>query len=321
MTKFRIGKGGPNAVSCSWAFARRAACLGWAASESGDSKENGFRSAPPGGRSPSLLPALLLGLFLVLGAGQAQATSLYNGLVAYWPFSGNALDATGNGHDGVVNGATLAADRFGNAGSAYDFSSGDYIGVAPDSQLQITGPLTISAWINYRALPGNPRVFSFGPDLKGFELWVGGGAYGTTPNQPVFFFGDKAVGSSVLVGPNSWHMLTAVGVPGAGGGLQLWVDGVLTGTLGNGPTTISYPGPLNVGRKASPSFDAWNGLIDDAMIYNRALTAAEIQSLYNLAASLPTPPLGVVPEPSSFLLLGAGLMAFGLIRKSPRLKS
>ena len=44
-----------------------------------------------------------------------------NGLVAFWPFNGNANDASGNGNNGAVNGATLTTDRNGNANSAYNF--------------------------------------------------------------------------------------------------------------------------------------------------------------------------------------------------------
>jgi len=44
-----------------------------------------------------------------------------NGLVGWWPFNGNANDESGNGNNGIVNGATLASDRFGNANMAYSF--------------------------------------------------------------------------------------------------------------------------------------------------------------------------------------------------------
>ena len=44
-------------------------------------------------------------------------------LVAWWPFSGNAIDSSGNSNNGTVNGATLTTDRFGNSNSAYYFSS------------------------------------------------------------------------------------------------------------------------------------------------------------------------------------------------------
>ncbi|MFN5295437.1 MAG: hypothetical protein ACK5BL_07905, partial [Flavobacteriales bacterium] len=46
-----------------------------------------------------------------------------DGLVGWWPFNGNANDESGNGNDGVVNGATLTEDRCGNSAYAYDFNT------------------------------------------------------------------------------------------------------------------------------------------------------------------------------------------------------
>jgi len=46
---------------------------------------------------------------------------LKDGLVAYYPFNGNANDESGNGNNGTVYGATLTTDRFGNTNKAYSF--------------------------------------------------------------------------------------------------------------------------------------------------------------------------------------------------------
>jgi len=57
-------------------------------------------------------------LFIVI---QTCHAGINDGLVAYYPFNGNANDESGNGNNGTVNGATLTSDRFGNANSAYSF--------------------------------------------------------------------------------------------------------------------------------------------------------------------------------------------------------
>jgi hypothetical protein len=73
--------------------------------------------------------------------------ALQNGLVGYWPFCGNANDESGNGNNGVVNGATLTEDRFGNAGAAYNFDGvGNQITI--DGVALASGDFTISGWIN-----------------------------------------------------------------------------------------------------------------------------------------------------------------------------
>jgi hypothetical protein len=55
-----------------------------------------------------------------------------NGLVGWWPFTGNVNDLSGNGHNGSVNGATLTADRFGVANRAFSFDGvNDFINCGP----------------------------------------------------------------------------------------------------------------------------------------------------------------------------------------------
>src|SRR3990170_4735591 len=70
-----------------------------------------------------------------------------NGLVAFYPFNGNANDESGNGNNGVVNGATLTTDRLGKADSAYSFDGvNDYIG--QKETLSVVNTFAISVWIN-----------------------------------------------------------------------------------------------------------------------------------------------------------------------------
>lgn len=63
--------------------------------------------------------------------------ALADGLVAHYKFDGNANDSSGNGNNGVVHGATLTTDRFGNANSAYKFDGeDDWIQVPNSTSLQ-----------------------------------------------------------------------------------------------------------------------------------------------------------------------------------------
>ena len=64
--------------------------------------------------------------------------NLQNGLVAYYPFCGNADDKSGNNHHGTVNGATLTTDRFGNINRAYSFDGqNDFIEVTNVTNLDL----------------------------------------------------------------------------------------------------------------------------------------------------------------------------------------
>jgi hypothetical protein len=86
---------------------------------------------------------------------------LNDGLVAYYPFDGNANDESSNRHDGTVNGPTLTEDRFGNANSAYSFDGvNDFIEIANSDTLEIGyHDYTIAAWIK-TAPNNNGRIFS-----------------------------------------------------------------------------------------------------------------------------------------------------------------
>ena len=86
----------------------------------------------------------------VFGFSISQAqNSLNNGLVAWYPFDGNASDMSGNGNHGTVNGATLSTDRHGHADKAYSFDGmNDYIGITANSSLNIVAAGSLSFWMN-----------------------------------------------------------------------------------------------------------------------------------------------------------------------------
>ena len=65
---------------------------------------------------------IAVALFNQLAFSQVPSYVPSNGLVGYWPFNGNANDASGNVNNGTVTGATLTTDRFGNSNSSYEFN-------------------------------------------------------------------------------------------------------------------------------------------------------------------------------------------------------
>ncbi len=77
-----------------------------------------------------------------------------DGLVAWWPFNGNANDESGNGNHGLVTGATYTANRAGVSNQAILLNgTSDHITVANSASLQVTS-LTFCGWINYAEAPG-----------------------------------------------------------------------------------------------------------------------------------------------------------------------
>src|SRR6266404_7716082 len=94
---------------------------------------------------------LKVAIALSIAANGYSQAFLTNGLVAFYPFNGNANDESGHINHGTVNGAILATDRFGFANRAYYFAGdGSYISVQDSTSLDMTNAITVSAWINYQ---------------------------------------------------------------------------------------------------------------------------------------------------------------------------
>jgi len=124
--------------------------------------------------------AIFFAIFCLV-ASNAHA-DLTDGLVAYYPFNGNANDESGNGNNGTVYGATLSNDRFGNIDSAYSFDGvDDYIDIMNSDELNFgEGDFTISSWLKYPSQEGGSHDYSVviikaeNPNLpwEGFTFFV-----------------------------------------------------------------------------------------------------------------------------------------------------
>src|SRR5258705_7116753 len=70
------------------------------------------------------------------------------GLMAYYPFTGNANDVSGNNNNPVFNNATLTADRFGNPNSAYSFNgTSNYMRIPNSATLNYNTQMSVTAWV------------------------------------------------------------------------------------------------------------------------------------------------------------------------------
>ncbi|MDP7281990.1 MAG: hypothetical protein QGG39_19205, partial [Candidatus Poribacteria bacterium] len=117
---------------------------------------------------------ILASLTLVASVTVAQEPDLHRGLVAYYPFNGNANDESGNGNDAIVKGASLTADRNGEFSKAYKFDgNNDYIAVNSSQAFRFQQH-TISAWVNYIGSSNLEPIISTEPWLKsdGFSLAI-----------------------------------------------------------------------------------------------------------------------------------------------------
>jgi hypothetical protein len=227
-------------------------------------------------------------LLIFLSIASTTNADLSTGLVAYFPFGGNANDASGNGNNGTVSNATLTSDRFGNANSAYSFNGANaYIDVPDSTSLHISSNFTLSAWIyqsaadqsGYRiidkVLAGTPAGFTF-------DTWGNGSGGHTLRLQAAAPTNPNVLGATAY-SLLSWHHVVAV-VSGSNG--WVYLDGIVNGTgiVGNIPINTL---DLYIGRPHPNGVEWFNGKIDDVRIYNRALSATEIGQLYTLGATAP----------------------------------
>jgi hypothetical protein len=204
---------------------------------------------------------------------EVRAMYISEGLVAHYTFDGNAIDKSGNGYDATVNGATLTADRHGNADGAYSFNgTSGYISAAnidnhPSGDINIT----YMAWVKVaNSQTGN--IISFG------EL--------TTNKRSSFLYEGTALG---FAGQNNDYASTAapaigewnhVAVTKSGLNIEFFINGLSIdqGTIAN-PLDITNL-ELVLGASPSKAGEFFNGDIDEVRVYSSALSASDIDAIY-----------------------------------------
>ncbi|MEJ7822566.1 MAG: hypothetical protein WKF85_09610, partial [Chitinophagaceae bacterium] len=86
--------------------------------------------------------------FLLISNASFSQINLSKGLVAYYPFNGDANDASGNGNHGIAYNVTPATDNFGKPNSAFSFNgTNSYIRVPNSPSLNPTSQISICAWV------------------------------------------------------------------------------------------------------------------------------------------------------------------------------
>ncbi len=228
--------------------------------------------------------------------GSGAATSLDDGLVAYYPFSGNANDWSGNGNDGTVYGAVLTEDRFGNPDSAYLFDGeDDFIDLGNGTSLKTELPATMAAWMRFDVTQtdslhphfffGNNFVDNryYGLLLMGSDKEMGASiCNGGTPSPD----GRITRGAELTRSLGVWYHQAAVFK--AADDIAIYIDGEpVEGAAysGNGGDLLYNDGPGVIGKWDSNSYgppDFFAGAADEVRLYNRALTASEVSALYEL---------------------------------------
>jgi hypothetical protein len=235
-------------------------------------------------------------------------------LIAYWKFNGNPNDSSGNGHNGTVKqgapyfGAgtpVLTNDRFGNANKAYHFDQNGNIEI-PFSTAFNPQQMTISLWA--RQDTAGRTVNKNDCYMISLNRW-NGWKFQTQPSLPFFtvhafeanatppdttYYDRDDAGTAIHPG-TTWYHLVVTFKPGEE---DFYINGALVKSWTNvpgTPITLTAPPNLTIGSDlptsaystdpTSPNYvnygGFWKGDLDDVMFYNIALTAPQVQSIFN----------------------------------------
>ena len=244
-----------------------------------------------------------------------------SGLVAYYPFNGNANDLSTNGNNGTPHNAVLTTDRFCVSGHAYQFNGTDaYVSAPNQSYLSFpNGEFTISLWAAVEGAP-NPIMYLVGLDNgndAGAQKWIFFYGQLNIPYPPLgdyvgFHVNERVGGDNYWLATteyapalSSWHqhIITQTGtnytvyIDGAsvfGETNYMYNSGTQVSGIGGPPTIPSgITAPLTIGEAEGGGY--FHGKLDDIRIYSRALSPVEVLQLYQAERS-PVPDVILQPQ-------------------------
>ena len=227
-------------------------------------------------------------------------------MVSWWPGDGNANDIQDSNNATLEGGTAFGA---GEVGLAFDFNGSNQYVQIPNSASLEPQQLTVDAWVYVRSLSdldplGSDVIFS--KDLTssdGISYALLASTPGLPPNTRLpcgstagCFFGVVAFTSGGFSGVgssfefNQWYH---VAMTWDGNAVTLYVNGNLILSLPALPDTIHYDSNNAAIGRHSTGGGSFNGRIDEVELFNRALSASEIQSIFNAGSAgkcKPTPP-------------------------------
>jgi hypothetical protein len=240
----------------------------------------------------------------------AASTPVYKNdanLKGLWLLNNDATDYTGN--NDLTNNNTVtfdAGDKMEGTHSA-DFESGSSqsLSIADGSQtgLDVTGDLSICLWVKPESTPGTDRTFVSKYVLTGdqrqyvFQVLSTGeidcvlspdGTSGIT----------RATGASTL-GTGTWKHIAVVY---NGTDIRLYINGVLDSNGASNPKAytggiFNGSGTFRIGAFGNTPSEFYDGLMDEVAIFDRELTAAEVNGIYN-DGILDPPATGAIMTPN-----------------------
>jgi len=211
--------------------------------------------------------------------------------VSRWRFdetSGSvAADANGPNPGTLLNGAVFASG--GIAGNAATLAGdNDYINVPDASSLEGMGQLTVSVWVRLAAYPASGFFYSPMGKESAYRLVTGATgvcSFALATSGTSWYQSGSSASSTTALSLNTWHHIAAVY---DGANTRIYVNGNIGATVGTASGAIvNNTSPLRFGFAAGSNIKYLNGRVDEARVYPRALSAAEVATLFGNATVTP----------------------------------
>ena len=209
------------------------------------------------------------------------------GLAGYWPLDGDAIDGSTSGNNGTVFGNVRPVpDRLGmpNATLFFPGEADSYVDLGDPTELQITGAMTLTAWVVVNGSNQNSgRIISKhgGSGSESWDLGVeadSGGVANSVTFQVASGPSDSvSIASAQPLPTDRWVHIAGVYRPGQA--IEIYVDGQLraSSTTGIPGSQFSDNGlPILIGSGHGCLDCGWHGLIDEVRMYDRAVTLIDI---------------------------------------------
>ena len=190
-----------------------------------------------------------------------------SGLVAHYPFNGNADDVSGNGYHGTVSGALPATDRFGNANGAYSFDGVNDIITTNQEKFAVDNKVSVSLWVNSNTI-----------GLQYFMMCSDFGVSTKTNEVDLAISLPNTNSASGAIVNGEWYHFAGTY---DGTYIRAYVNGQFASETYH-PGNIYDPHRTLKFGTFGDGVDYWAGMLDDVRIYNRILSDAEVQMLYSL---------------------------------------
>ena len=207
-------------------------------------------------------------------------------LIGFWPmdegsnsiaYDYSGTNATGSwyGTGAGTGGTYYSPGKIGPYAGTFDGTSTYVANVANNSAFTLTNAVTMVAWVKLSGLGTDQKIISkrpsyvltvFSSNIPETEIFIGGSSQDTR----------SASGGTVLT-TGVWYQIAGTY---DGSTLKTYVNGVLDRQISVSGTLSSTTYAIDLGKTADAMNANFNGLIDDARVYNRALTATQLAALY-----------------------------------------